>query len=318
MWIQTKESEVQALHARALESLGEGDLDSAEKAGEMLRMLGWSGAFEVLALVARERGELERAVSLLEEGVALAPSAWGLHQLRGNLLDQLKKHDDALAAFDTALKCEGAWLSSIRYNRAVARLAWGDIGGALEDAEFVITDSSTPPFYLNAMRVALEALARLGRTADGVTLVRHVMTRADGEGAHGPLSGLLALALARDGQLHSDVEQACQSAIDQDAMGEDVLQAFRLLRAQREPELGMKRFAVLVEVSARGLAEGATGYYRKSVVHARDRDDAVQLALSIEPPLRREVTHVERVEEVGAVNEARGVFEASSRLFFGE
>lgn len=320
MWIQTKESEVQALHARALESLGEGDLASAEKAGEMLRMLGWSGAFEVLALVARERGELDRAVAWLEEGVALAPAAWGLHQLRGNLLDQLKRHDEALEAFDTALRCEGAWLSSIRYNRAVARLADGDVGGALEDAEFVITDSSTPPFYLNAMRIALEALSRLGRTGDGVTLVRHVMTRADGE-AEGPLAGLLALALARDSQRgegsRSDIEQACQRAIEQDAMGEDVLQALRILRAQEAPS-ELQRFSVLVEISVRGLVEGATGYYRKSGVDAQDREEAIRLALALEPSTRREHAHVERVEALGPVRGVRGVVEASGRLFFGE
>ena len=322
MWIEKKEGEVQALHAQALEALGDGDLATAERLGEVLRTLGWSGAFEVLALIARERGELVEAVRLLDEGVARAPSAWGLHQLRGNLLDQQKLHDEALLAFDTALACEGAWLSSIRYNRSVARLAWGDVGGALEDAEFVITDSSTPPFYLNAMRVALEALARLGRSGDGVTLVRHVMTRADGVDAQGPLAGLLALALSRDGQLASGVEEACQSAIEQDAMGEDVLAAWRFLRARDGDQDAISqnaRFALLLEVQARGLVEGATGYYRKSVVVARDREDAMQLALSMEPSSRRAEAHVERVEELDAkVSAARGIIEASSRLFFGE
>jgi len=321
MWIQKKEGEVQALHAQALEALADGDLTMAERLGEVLRTLGWSGAFEVLALVARERGELAEAVSLLDEGVALAPSAWGLHQLRGNLLDQQKLHDEALLAFDAALACEGAWASSIRYNRSVARLAWGDVGGALEDAEFVITDSSTPPFYLNAIRVALEALTRLGRSADGVTLVRHVMTRADGADAQGPLAGLLALALSRDGQLVTDIEEACQSAIDQDAMGEDVLAAWRLVRARdvAEDQQPNARFAVLVEVQARGVVEGATGYYRKSVVVARDRDEATQLALSIEPTSRHADAHVERVEDLEErVSAARGVIEASGRLFFGE
>lgn len=321
MWIQKKEGEVQALHAQALEALAEGDLATAERLGGVLRTLGWSGAFEVLALIARERGELVEAVRLLDEGVALAPGAWGLHQLRGNLLDQQKLHDEALLAFDAALACEGAWVSSIRYNRSVARLAWGDVGGALEDAEFVITDSSTPPFYLNAIRVALESLARLGRSGDGVTLVRHVMTRADGADAQGPLAGLLALALSRDGQLVSDVEQACQSAIDQDAMGEDVLAAWRLLRERGElPVEGETvRFAVLMEVQARGVVEGATGYYRKSVVIARDREDAIQLARALEPAARRAEAHAERVEELGLTGaSARGVTEASGRLFFGE
>ena len=108
MWVRRKEEEAQSLHSEALARLAEGDLEGAEALGRRLEAMGWAGAFEVLALVRRKRGDLSGAIAALDEGTALAPETWSLHVLRGNLLDEAGRRDDALEAFEVALRCPGA------------------------------------------------------------------------------------------------------------------------------------------------------------------------------------------------------------------
>ena len=67
MWIASKEERARKLEQEAHQALEDGALDEAERAAQALLDLGWSGGFELKALVARARGDDEGAIRILEE-----------------------------------------------------------------------------------------------------------------------------------------------------------------------------------------------------------------------------------------------------------
>src|SRR5262245_60503673 len=113
MWFAAKEDEAKRLHDEGLACLDDGDLDGAIARGEKLVSVGWSGGYELLALGRRKKGDTRGALAALEEAKANAPTVWALSQLRGNVLDELGRSEEAVAAYDDALAAPGAWRGSV-------------------------------------------------------------------------------------------------------------------------------------------------------------------------------------------------------------
>src|SRR6266536_3597028 len=63
-----------------------------------LQEMRYSSGFEIAALALAGRGETERAVQILEEGVAKAPDVWLNWQLLGNYRSDMGLYDSALEA----------------------------------------------------------------------------------------------------------------------------------------------------------------------------------------------------------------------------
>jgi hypothetical protein len=147
--------------------------------------------------VQRERGEPEAAVRTLEEAAKVAPQ-WTLAQLRGNVLDELGRKDDAVTAYDEALALPGVWAGSVRYNRAVAsrRSAAG-----VKRSPTPRSRSRTRAMRLRAARApARDRCARRARRHDdAIALVHHV--GGMDEVAAALTADLRACALARAGRL---------------------------------------------------------------------------------------------------------------------
>lgn len=306
------------MHDEALGRLHEGDLDGATKLAEELKTLRWSGAFEVLALVARARNDLPEAVRVLEEGCAAAPEAWSLHELRGNLLDASGQHVRALEAYERALTCEGAWAASILYNRAVARLRAGDAGGALADAESVLAGASAPPFALDAVRVAIDALDRLGRREDAASLVRTALSEApEGSPVAARLHGLAAVAAARLGD-HARAEVEARIAIE---AGHGTAELARLLPKVKDD--GRPARALRVVVQGRSHVSGERrGFLRVVSVLAADAAEALAWAALLEPAVEQDELAIDScTDEPGPPppeGSPRGILGASGRIHFDE
>lgn len=289
MWMRKREDEARAMHDEALARIDEGDLAGAEALAQRLEAMGWSGCFEIQALARRKGGDREGALAVLDRGIEQAPELWLLHQLRGNVLDELGRANDAIAAYDAALRCDGVSAGSVRYNRAVARLRAGDPGGALADAEHVITESPEAPFAGAALAVAVDALIALGRGEDAVAIVDHAIGAtgsADAARAVATLEGIRAKALLAAGRAREEVVAACTRAIEGGGGGRDVADVLAALAV--EDDLPRTRFHVVIEVSVdpanrAPLPDGATGYFRTMQVVATDEDEARALAITLEP-----------------------------------
>lgn len=318
MWLRAKEDEVRAMHEEALDRLHQGDLAGATELAEALKALRWSGAFEVLALVARARNDLPEAVRVLEEGCVAAPEAWSLHELRGNLLDATGEHARALDAYERALRCEGAWTASILYNRAVARLRAGDAGGALADAENVLGGASAPPFALDTVRVAIDALDRLGRREDAAALVRTALAEApEGSPVAAQLHGLAAIAAARLG----DLERARSEAKTAIEAGHGTAELAKLLPKVKDDGRPARALRVVVQGRSR-LGGERRGFLRVVSVLAADAAEALAWAALLEPEAWQDELAIDSCsDEPGpppAEGTPHGLVGASGRIHFDE
>ncbi|UJR78210.1 tetratricopeptide repeat protein [Sandaracinus amylolyticus] len=316
MFFGTSEDEARRLHEEALARIDARDLSGAREIARQLRAMRWSGAFEIEALAARAEGDPEGAVRVLEEGVRLAPGAWSLQLLLGTMCSESGRSDEALAALDAALRCEGVWVSSVRYNRAVARLRAGDVGGALADAESVLEDPSTPPFTLDALRVAIDALERLGRVDDAVSLVRAMGSSLakDDRAGHAELAAFDALARARAGRGEDEVRSAIERAVEGWAMRGEVIDALALLPG----EDGTARYRLTLSAPRPDdAAVEVEGYLRVVEVRARDEAHALALARALEPASVRGAIAIEDLRVVGEDPGPARVLFASGRVLFG-
>lgn len=314
MWIRPKEEDVRARHDEALALLEQGDLEGARRIAQELRAIGWAGAFEVLALALRAERDLGGAIAVLEEGCALAPDAWSLHELRGTLLDATGEHTAAIEAYERALACEGAWAASVRYNRAIARLRAGDPGGALADAEAALGGASPPPFAIDAVEIAIDALDRLGRRDDAVSLVRGALGETeDDDGVAGRLRGLLAIALGRAGDLEGAGLHA-RRAVEAGHGSASVARWLAPIDHDARPARSLR-----LVVQGRTCA-GA--FLRVLGVWAADAEEALRWARELEPLAERAALSAESCTDgdlpTSAADARRGVVFASARLPFDE
>lgn len=96
------------------------DTKKAIKIGKKLKRLKHTSAFEILALAYADDEKIKKAISILEEGVKVAPTIWRLWQLLGNYRSDNEEYDKAQICYQKALECPTASTNSIRYNSAIA------------------------------------------------------------------------------------------------------------------------------------------------------------------------------------------------------
>src|SRR5262245_38065397 len=91
------------LDKEARELLADDDFEGALRIAEQLETLRYTAAFEIAALAHAGMDDLEKAVAVLERGLALAPDVWVNWQLLGNYLSDLDRYEAAQSAFARAL-----------------------------------------------------------------------------------------------------------------------------------------------------------------------------------------------------------------------
>jgi len=122
---------------RALKAIESGDLDAASGLAAQLLELRYSGSYEIEALIAQAKGDVESAVGHLQQGVQAAPDAWSLWQLLGNFQSNLKRFADAEACYVRALECERTLPASIIFNQALLASRQGRWDQALSFLETI-------------------------------------------------------------------------------------------------------------------------------------------------------------------------------------
>lgn len=335
MWTTRREDEAHAMHDEAVARLRERAWPEALRLADALEAMGWSGGFEVRALVHRARGERGEALSVLDRGIAEAPLDGALQLLRANLLDEAGRGDEALLAYEAALRVGHVAPTLVLYNRAVMLLGRGDAGGALADAERIVTEAPESEVAAAALRVAVDALIRLGRAEHAVSIVEHVEAilrdaPAGGDGSDaGPtpelaLAGLRAKALLAAGHPREEARALCETIVERGGVSADLLEVLRDL-AEPDARPRLRHRAVLdVAVSAEqarahALPNDVGGYFRPMVIVAADEAEARALATSLEPRALRERAQLQALVLEGPCEErASFVASGAQRHFYGD
>ncbi len=314
MWFGSREKQVQQIEARAHEALEAQAWDGAERAADELLDLGWSGGFEIKALAARGRDEHERALRVLEEGVSRVPSSWMLWHLLGIVRSDLGRADEALDAFAQALSCEGCDAASVRFNRAIVRHRMKDPGGALDDLEPILAFSAPPPFAEDALGLAAECYAEVGRAHDGLALVRAAHGACAGEDPrHARLCAELALALDRAHAPEDEVRETFVRAAEAGAATTAFLALGRRLHPTSAGAARLHRIVVDAPVP------NAAGAFRVFDVAADDAAQALELARTYLPNRMRASARIEEHHDLGEAPPGEvGVLLASGLVYYDE
>jgi tetratricopeptide (TPR) repeat protein len=316
MWFGTHEERVRQIEARAHEALARQSWDEADTAAGELLDLGWSGGFEIRALAASGRGDLERAVRVLEEGTSLAAQAWSLWQLLGIYRSDLGRSEGALDAFARALACEGSDGASIRFNRAIAHFRHRDPGAALDDLELILALPTAPPFAEDALGLAAACLAELGRAEEGLALLRAAHDAcAASDPRRNRLRAELACALDRARAPEDDVRAMFALAAEGGSAIPSLLALGRRLfaRACESPRL----LRIVVDAPMPRGSHPA-GVFRVFEVAAEDAERALELARVYLPAASRDAARIDEQIDLGEASGEIGVRWASGLSYYDE
>lgn len=315
MWFGTREEEVRRLEAEGFEALDEGNFDAAERAATRLLDLGWSGGFELRALVAQGQGDHARARAVLEEGVTRAPTAWTLWHLLGIVRSDQGALDEAIDAFQRALACEGAEALSIRFNRAIAHERRHAYDAALEDLEPILSLPRPPPFAEDALALAASCLAHIGRADDARVMIQAAFDACSADDPRRDrLAAELAIAIHRTNDDASEVRALFDLAAQAGIATPSFLALGRRLADARTS--APRRHRIVVQCPAPAHMHVA-GMLRVFEVVADDAEQALVLALPFVPAFARAAARIDEHQDGGeAPNEEPGVQWASGFVYY--
>ena len=124
--------------------------DKAIQIGRDLIDHNHSSGFEILALAFAGLNRKDKAIAVLEKGVATVPSVWLLWELLGNYYSDTRRYTDAQRCYGKALSCPKADTSIIHYNAGLAFFREGRHAEALSALEKVV--SGDPLERVTALR----------------------------------------------------------------------------------------------------------------------------------------------------------------------
>lgn len=130
----------------AFSAIENDDLETAREIATEFAIHGYSGSFEIEALIAEAVGDLEAGLVHLEQGLKEAPNVWRMWQLQGNFQSELRRFEEAEASYERALNCPGTWRASVVLNQAVVASRKGEHQLALKILETVSDDDMDEDF----------------------------------------------------------------------------------------------------------------------------------------------------------------------------
>jgi len=153
-----------------------GDFHEALRFSAQLEKMGIHTSFEIAAAAYMGLGKPESAVLTLERGVERFPQYWINWELLGSCRSETGDYTGAEEAYLSALDCNGAWLDSIHFNRAVAAARSGKHAEALDLLEEVLDPALDEPIAM--LRIGL--LVDLDRTQEALAVCDECLNRVWG------------------------------------------------------------------------------------------------------------------------------------------
>jgi tetratricopeptide (TPR) repeat protein len=318
----SQRTDAERLFALALECLERGDPRKALKLARHLELMRFSGAYEIRALVLIEKSESERAITVLRKGVGLAPEAWRLWELLGNLLSDSSRFDEAQAAYERALDSPLCDRPTILYNSAIAHARRGAYDRALEQVSTV----AAPDLSINASLLKASLLTSLRRTDEAIAIAHEVVAKLSAPSRVRESTGDdLAAAYSELARAHwegrCDASEALRTAWKALEHGRRNFLAMRIVREAR----GLRsprtcRWRTLVKGRWYEPFEEGTvipGFFRTYEVLADNPLECFDFVRELEPHQVRDSLEIETIQAIeDCPHEPKGLVAAEPYVFW--
>jgi tetratricopeptide (TPR) repeat protein len=314
--------DVDKLMNQAYELLDSFQCEEALQVGEKLKTLGYSGAFEVMALAYQTLGETDKAIAVLNDGLEKVPHVWVLWHLLGNLLSDKGEYTEAQHAYDMALACPGVNKPWVHYNIAVLLGRQAKFEDALDRSLLVTGDD------LGLARRTLTAslLNSLERHDEAITVAEEIISQVsaatDASDEDIRSMGTAYAELSRglwEGRM--DRQGATECANKALALNKSDWLALRMLRELKARNSDNSSwYKIVVEGRWHEPFEGekvAPGFFSSYELVADSPELCLEMIKEIEPEEVRDSLKLEQVEQLESCpGEPQGVYWRSGYAFF--
>ena len=315
------ENQAEQLTQDAFAALEAGHYDRVLELTAQLRALKFSSCFEIEALLHLDQNQPVRALQILDEGTGAVPDLWLLWQLKGNVLSDLKRFDEALQAYDAALPLEGADAGSLRLNRATALWRQGRAKAALREVEAAPLENQNLDVRWRLEALQLGLWAELKRCDEVKARAQTLYQEQEDLEVEPDEAGQLSVAFSQIGWALLGCENGdgarawAGAALEVDRTNTQAL----LLRRDSAPDLPQadKTFRVMLAGQAEDENGEVLGFYTPLQIVAPDAERAQKLALEFESPRWQTPIRVEECARTGVCERQPScVYQVDGYFFF--
>lgn len=188
-----KRKRTEKLTAEGFSCLSNKEYEKAMRIAAQLEELRFSSSFEIAAQAYAGLGDLEKAISVLERGVKLAPDVWGNWQLLGNYLSDLERFESAASAYRNALKCPNARVGSIQLNQAILANRQNKYDEALQ----ILDKIDEKDLLLHISETRVSSLKGLNKIEEAISLANRILSELSDKDNYAEMQDRVAAALGR-------------------------------------------------------------------------------------------------------------------------
>lgn len=292
----------------------------ALKAGQKLKKLRHSSAFEILALAYLRSGKLSKAIAVLEEGVTKAGRVWILWELLGNCYSDAGRFAKAEKAYGKALAREGCDRDVVHLNRAIAFSR----REKHVDAEMALKLVKSPRLHRRADACRIRNALQLGETRSAHRLALRLYRRHpvpdENYDRESESEIFLACALALKGSPKTKAK-AVRLTFKAVEMQPDNTEALAVIReVQRRETASPHLFRLLLHGvwdAPIGKSRVPPGFFRTLEVAASSQQAALEYAMPFFPKAVRESLSVEETKTLrSSALTLEGVYFLSAYHFY--
>ena len=312
------------LMSEAEQALEQLDFRKASQIADQLLRMHHTSGFEYKARALWGLNRTQDAISILQQGVSVAPQVWILWEYLGHYLSDMGRYGEALEAFRNGMACDGAPQDSFLGNLAIVYQRMGEHENALQlfdQAERVIRELPVPLLetaraysliHLQRYAEAERALQHAQRTLDTLS---DPQTRLSTEAMTLAYMGLIYHKRDRDDAL---ARQYAERALRLDKENPDAIALMRATNPIAEKPTPL--WHILVEGVWNEPLEGVRtpiGFFANYWVIADTPDEALEYIRPFEPPSARDSLKVSEAEVEDTVQgEPKGVVRTQGGYIF--
>jgi tetratricopeptide (TPR) repeat protein len=293
------------------------EYEQAIQIGLQLQERRHSSAFEILALAYAGLDDIPKAVVVLEEGIAKAPGVWRLWQLLGNYRSDLGHYTEAEEAYERAIQCPAADLSSIHLNKGICSSRQDRFEEAMAELDRV-TD---PDLRFRVESQRLEILRGLARYDEAISQGEAILKDAAAVEVEPQVLSAIMIELGDAYWLgRKDAEHAialAMQALRQSPSSSGALWLIREAEGKVSPRA--KYYRMIIEGSwlERDEADKEMGFFVTFDIVADSPGEALEYARRFEKGDVGASMRIEEFEELeDRTNEPKGVYRYTAHYLF--